>query len=433
MWQRFFGHSRIKIFGSAVVNILFISHRVPFPPNKGEKIRAFNQIRHLAREHSLFLAFLVDDPADLDHLDGLKPHCTGMVHKVIHPQWRKLAALRTIGTGLPMSVDYFYSHALQRKIDAELASKPFDAIVCYSSTTAEYVFRSRALKNGPGPRLVMDFVDVDSDKFARYVQTHKFPLSWVYAREGRLLREYERKVARHFHASCFVSAKEVELFGSICPEAQACSIPNGVDTEFFGQCRLPQGEADPCPAGEKAPVLMFLGAMDYFPNQDAVVWFVREVWPKVRAAHPKAVFRIVGSKPGPGVTALASPENGVDVTGFVPDVRPYLREADVFVAPLRIARGVQNKVLEAMAAGLPVVSRPEAVQGLPGAEDGCLRMAETAGDFARQVLALLEDNHACATQVDKADGFLKNFCWDSILGEFTSLVAGRTTQPPADA
>lgn len=411
------------------MNILFICHRIPYPPNKGEKIRAFNQIRYLAKEHSLFLAFLVDDPDDVRHVDGLREHCDGLAHARINPKLGKLASLRVLGSGMPLSVPYFYSTALQRDIDRELASKPYGAIVCYSSTSAEYVLRSKAITDSNRPRLVMDFVDVDSDKWTTYAKETGFPYSWIYSREGRLLQRYECKVAHRFDVSAFVSQKEVDLFASICPGVKAVSVPNGVDTQYFGQCRTDgfvlDGVSYPKPDRNDpswSPVLVFMGAMDYFPNEDAVAWFAREVWPAVRQQHPRAVFKIVGSKPGSTVQALASVERGIEVTGFVPDVRPYLRGADVFVAPLRIARGVQNKVLEAMAAGLPVVSRPEATQGLPGAGNGSLRVADTATAFAEEVLDLLDHPEACAALVERADEFLKNFCWDRILRDYSDLV-----------
>lgn len=380
------------------MNILFLSHRVPYPPNKGDKIRSFHEIKHLAREHSLYLAFLVDDERDLEQLEGLKDYCIHYRYDVISPTWQKIKSLPYLLTSTALSVPYFYSARLQEQIDRLLDDVAFDAIFCFSSPMAEYIFRSRHYDGSrcAGARLVMDFVDVDSDKWRMYAGFTGFPHGAVYRREWRRLEEYEKRVGEVFDWSVFVSDKEVELFRTFCPRARTMSIPNGVDADYFGKIGA---------TGANGKTVLFMGAMDYYPNEDAVVHFVDDIWPLVRNELPDARFVIAGSKPGPRVMALAERGENVEVTGFVPDIRPYLAEAGVFVAPFRIARGIQNKVLEAMAAGVPVVARPEAVQGVSG-HNGSIRVERDPASFARAVVECLRDEKKREVMISEAREFV---------------------------
>ncbi|CAG0975863.1 polysaccharide biosynthesis protein PslH [Anaerolineales bacterium] len=380
------------------MNILFLSHRIPYPPNKGDKIRSFHEIKYLAREHNLHLAFLVDDERDLEHVAGLKDYCIDYRYDVISPTWQKIKSLPYLMTNTALSVPYFYSARLQEQIDRLLDDAAIDAIFCFSSPMAEYVFRSRHYDGSRcgSARLVMDFVDVDSDKWRMYAGFTGFPHGAVYRREWRRLEEYEKRVGEAFDWSVFVSDKEVELFHSFCPQARTMAIPNGVDTDYFGKIGA---------IGSTDKTILFMGAMDYYPNEDAVVHFADDIWPLVRSELPNARFVIAGSKPGPRVTALAGRGENIDVTGFVPDIRPYLAEAGVFVAPFRIARGIQNKVLEAMAAGVPVVARPEAVQGVTG-HNGSIRVESDPAAFARAVVECLRDEEKRGIMISEARRFV---------------------------
>lgn len=380
------------------MNILFLCHRIPYPPNKGDKIRSFHEIKHLAREHRLYLAFLVDDERDLEHVAGLKDYCSDCRYDVINPQWQKIKSLPYLMTKTALSVPYFYSVRLQDQIDLLLDGVDFDAIFCFSSPMAEYVFRSRHYdgKRCGKAMLIMDFVDVDSDKWRMYAGFTGFPYGPVYRREWQRLEEYEKRVGEAFDLSLFVSDKEVELFRTFCPQARTMAVPNGVDTGYFGA-------TDSIVSADRT--VLFMGAMDYYPNEDAVVHFADDIWPLVRKELPNCRFVIAGSKPGPRVAALAERGQGIDVTGFVPDMRPYLAEAGVFVAPFRIARGIQNKVLEAMAAGVPVVARPEAVQGVTG-HNGSIRVENEPAAFARAVVECLRDGEARNTMIAEARRFV---------------------------
>jgi len=372
------------------MNILFLVHRIPYPPNKGDKIRSFHEIKYLAREHNLYLAFLVDDEGDLQYLEELRRYCVDLDFALINPRLQKIKSLPYLLTGTALSVPYFYSPKLQGAIDKRLESTAIDAIICFSSPMAEYVFRATGQR---AALTVMDFVDVDSDKWRMYAGFSSFPWSAVYRREWKALQAYEKRVGEAFDWSLFVSEKEVELFSSFCPGSNAAPIANGVDSGYYRA-------ADQSRRSGPFQIL-FVGAMDYFPNEDAVLHFAGDILPLVRRERPDARFLIVGGKPSRKVAALAKSDPAITVTGFVPDVRPYLAKADVFVAPFRIARGVQNKVLEAMAAGVPVVARPEAVQGLR-APDGHLRVASECGAFARAVLECAAAGPARQGAIDAA-------------------------------
>lgn len=401
------------------MNILYIAHRIPYPPNKGDKIRSFNEIKYLAREHSLYLAFLVDDERDLDYLDELKKFCVDLDYEVIETRWQKFKSLPYLFSDKPLSVPYFYSGKLQGAIDKRLHGTTIDAVIGFSSPMAEYIFRSDSYRSGQlgGTKLIMDFVDVDSDKWRMYAGFSRFPYSSVYRREWRRLQEYEKRVGEAFDWSVFVSEKEVELFSSFCSKARARAIPNGVDTVYFAPTDK-TGTTD-----STGNTVLFLGAMDYFPNEDAVVFFVEEIWPLVKQELVAAQFFIVGSKPGKRVLALADSDSQVTVTGYVTDVRPYLAMADVFVAPFRIARGVQNKVLEAMAAGVPVVASPEAVQGL-GDHHGVISVADGPRMFARAIIESVKNEDERQAKINSMRRHIaEHYCWNRNLKEISDILA----------
>jgi sugar transferase (PEP-CTERM/EpsH1 system associated) len=264
---------------------------------------------------------------------------------------------------------------------------------------------------------VIDFVDVDSDKWRQYAAKKAWPLSMLYAHEARQLLAYERRVARSCDAALFVSAPEAGLFRSLAPESAARigHYSNGVDTQYFAS-----GAAydSPYAAGELA--LVFTGAMDYWPNVDAVAWFAQQVLPAVRARHPGAVFYIVGARPAPEVRQLAALP-GVVVTGTVPDVRPYVAHATLSVAPLRIARGIQNKVLEAMAMGRTVVLSPQALEGIHGTPGRDLLLAEEAAQFIAAVNQALDRPDAAIGAAARAT-VEQRYGWNSHLAPVRNLL-----------
>jgi sugar transferase (PEP-CTERM/EpsH1 system associated) len=358
------------------VNILYLCHRIPYPPDKGDKIRSFHQIEYLARRHRLHVACFVDAEEDRAHVATLRPYCASL-----DAVWRgsKGATLRA-GLALlgpeSLSVAAFHSADLARRIDARVREGGLDAAIVFCSAMAQY------LPDGTDLPTIVDYVDVDSEKWRVYAERKPWPLSWVYRTEADRLRRYERKLSRRYDESVFVAEKEADVFRKSAGGAHARVIPNGVDLEYF--TRGPDG------APAERPSLVFVGMMDYFPNEDAVDWFAEEIFPRIRVETPGVTFRIVGRNPAKRVRDLARLPS-VEVVGGVADVRPYVREAAVSVAPFRIARGLQNKVLEAMAMEVPVVGTSMAFQGIAaGAEDG-IRVAEDPAAFARAVTDLLRD------------------------------------------
>ncbi len=395
------------------MKILYLSHRIPYPPNKGDKIRSFNEIKHLSCFHEVDLAALVDNPDDFRYESDLKQYCSRVVLAPLYPLRGKIKGLFRLFQGQPLSAGYFYSGFLQKKIDLLLSQKDYDAIVCFSSPMAEYLYASQSgndlFSGKKHPRLIMDFCDLDSDKWRQYAQNSIFPLNLIYRMEYNLLLEYEKKINRDFDRSIFISQQEADLFYHLYPRACKISvIPNGVDHQYFS----PQGSDLPI-AEKKGPVLLFTGAMDYYANVDGVCRFCTDIFPIIKAKYPDAQFYVVGSKPDPRVRELEKIRD-VHVTGFVQDIRPYYEMADVSVIPLRIARGVQNKVLEAMSMGKAVVATPTAAKGIAADHQGNLRIADTAEDFARSVFVFLENENLRRQVGSNLRSFVKkHYDWES--------------------
>lgn len=363
-------------------SLLFLCHRIPFPPDKGEKIRAFRILEHLARNFRVHLGFFVDDPNDMQHVDALKPYCAGLKAVPLSPIVAKMRAIGGLLTGQPLSVASFSNAAMQDWVRDVLKTDPPTVVFVYSSAMAQFVMDEPL----GAARLIMDFVDVDSDKFRQYAKAARPPMSWVYAYEARKLLEFDRRVARKADASLLVSDAEAALFRDLVPEAatRIHAVSNGIDCEFFS----PLHEF-PTPFKTAGPHFVFTGTMDYRPNIDAVVWFAKEIFPTIRNKHPAATFTVVGAKPTPQVQNLAAQPN-VFVTGRVADVRPYLAYADVVVGPLRMARGIQNKILEGMAMAKPVVTTAQGLEGITAVPGQHVLVADTAADFAAAALKAAE-------------------------------------------
>jgi sugar transferase (PEP-CTERM/EpsH1 system associated) len=360
-------------------NLLLLVHRIPYPPNKGDKIRSYHLLRHLAARYRVHLGTFVDDPDDWQHVEHVRALCAGSHFARLDPKLARLRSLGALLSGRALSFDYYRDAGMQAWVQGVMREHAIDRVVVFSSPMAQYI------EPYAHARRVIDYCDVDSDKWRQYAAQKRWPMSWLYAREANALLAYERQVARHCDAALFATEPEAQLFKSLAPESEAKigHFNNGVDTDYFSPARP---YANPFAAGERA--LVFTGAMDYWPNVDAVEWFAAEVFPKLAARFPDLRFYIVGARPAAAVQALAKLP-GVIVTGTVPDVRPYLAHAAVSVAPLRVARGVQNKVLEAMAMALPVVVSPQALEGIDAAPGADVLLADGAEEFAAAVTRVL--------------------------------------------
>ena len=412
-------------------DLLFLTQRIPYPPIKGEKIRPLQILKYLRQFFDVHLGCLVDDPRDAEHIEVLRPLCKTSHFAELDRKRAKVTCLRGLLTGEPLSVTFYHDNGLAAWVRRTLAEvKPRAVFIC-SSNMAPYVLDTNEFKAMAGTGVsVVDLADVDSEKWRAYAQTGSFPMSWVHRREWRLTAALERRIARECDWSTFVSAEEAALFAAMVPEyaGKIRSVSSGVDHIYFDPA-CAQGAGSGPLYDLSRPNYVFTGTMDYPPNIDAVVWFAEEILPILRRTQPSAQFHIVGSSPAPAVERLAALD-GVFVTGRVADVRPYVAHATAGVAPMRIARGIQNKVLEAMAMARPVVVTPDALEGIdavPGSE--VILAADAAGFAAGCVRAAGPDGAAIGAAARRR--VLEDYVWAERLHGFDPLLGIATGSVPA--
>ncbi len=361
---------------SDVPNILFVTHRVPFPPDKGDRIRTFHLLRFLGRVARVHVASLADEPVTNDAIAVLSRSCE-RVSAVPLGRFHWLRGARSLALGGTISEGVFRSGALAGMIRQWARQMPFHAAIASASSVAHYLRLpelARSIK-------IVDAVDVDSQKWYDYAERYGAPRSWAYRVEGRRLRKREQAIAKWADAVTLVSDREATMMRDFTGSDKIYSVTNGVDLQYYQPTHGPESGC------------LFVGALNYPPNVDGLVWFAKTVWPHLRHRTPSATLRVVGRKPVAAVKDLASIP-GIEVIGQVPDVRPYLASAAVAIAPLRIARGLQNKVLEAMAAGKPVVASPAALVGFGSPELPARPVSEPA-EWVDTLAFLLEHPDQC--------------------------------------
>lgn len=382
--------------------VLFLAHRIPYPPDKGDKIRSWRLLAFLAERYRVHLACFADDPRDLSHQAFLETLCESVTIIPLNPRTARIRSITGLFSGAPLSFRYFHHEKMAAAV-RELRKKPLAAEIVFSSSMAPYI------EKPVGDRLrVVDFCDADAEKWRGYAEDAKGPLKALYMREAKTLARMETQIANWADASFAISEEEAEIFNAREKAAKKVAwFSNGVDTVFF----------DPHGSGiEDAPAhdCVFTGAMDYRANVDGVLYFMKSVWPELRKAKPNVSFAIVGANPAPSIKALDG-KDGVTVTGRVDDIRPWLAGAKIAVAPLRVARGLQNKVLEAMAMAKPVVASPEAMTGIAAPRDAALT-APSDKAAASSILALLDDIEARDRMGRAARHFvLSHHQWDQAL------------------
>jgi len=393
-------------------DLLYLVHRIPYPPNKGDKIRSYHLLKHLAQSYTVHVGTFIDAEEDWQYAEALAKMAGGEVKLLpLKPRWATLKSLYGFLSGEPLTLPYYRDAQMQRWVDTMLSQHPIKRALVYSSSMAQYLVQHPQLQR------VVDFVDIDSDKWRQYAEKKTWPMRWVYQREARKLFDYERRITHAFAASTFVSEAEVDLFKQLAPDCadKVFGFSNGVDTDYFSPTHN-----FPSPYAAEEAVLVFTGAMDYWANVEAVTWFANDVWPTVQRMHPAARFYIVGSRPTPAVQALGK-RAGIVVTGGVPDTRPYIAHAAMAVAPLRIARGIQNKVLEAMAMAKPTLVTEQALEGiaaLPGKE---LILANDVDTYVQQVCDVLA-GHYPSMGKSARERVLQDFSWVSHLGIVEQLL-----------
>jgi sugar transferase (PEP-CTERM/EpsH1 system associated) len=400
---------------SRLAEILFLAHRIPYPPTKGDKIRAWHFLAHLARAHVVHLACFVDDPEDWQHADHLRTVCTEC-------HFAALSRIRTWRTGLSalarneaVSVAGLGDAALAGWIGELVQRRPIRCVFAFSAAMAQYLARGPA----HGLRRIVDFVDVDSEKWRQIAAYHRWPLSWLYRRESRRLRAFDRDAVERCDHCLFVSPSEAQSFRQLIPAAagKVVVVPNGVDSDHFSP-----GIRVPRPFGPGGPVVAFTGDMSYWPNEDAVLWFAQQVLPRLRSEHPDLRFVVIGR--GPRLRLRRSGARlGFTLTGAVPDVRPFLAHSAVAVAPLRVAQGVPNKILEAMAMAKAVVATPAAVAGLRVRAGQDIVLAADPDSFARATARALDPQVARVLGAHARARVLADYAWAPSLHILDRLVA----------
>jgi sugar transferase (PEP-CTERM/EpsH1 system associated) len=406
----------VKKNGTILVNIVVLAHRVPFPANKGEKIRTFHQLALLAKQgHNIHLFAPYDDAGDVSFFDELKQvlHCQVRAFQLPSKSYRMIMGLVK---GDSLSESNFYSHHLQQHFDQFLLAELPDIVMCSASSMAQYLFNSKTLKTmSRKPKLLMDFMDVDSDKWRQYAESSRVLMRWVYQREQKLVAACEKKIATEFDECYLIAAAEVALFNQqVTPTDNVKVLGNGLDTRAFYPAKNKQRNP--------APVFLFTGVMDYKPNVDAVVWFVQTCWKNILQLYPGSKFIIAGMHPNKEVVKLSA-LTGVEVTGFVDDILPYYHQADIFVAPFRLARGVQNKVLQAFSCGLAVVSTPMGAEGIACDDQEHLLLANCAEEFLTKIASLVDDPALSANLGSNALSLIeKQYSWEGQLQPLVNAI-----------
>lgn len=406
------------------MKILVLSHRVPFPAHKGEKIRTFHQVQFLAsRGHDIKVLSPYEDDGEQKFARDLMKHLAVKVLMFpLKPKWLRM--IRGVLKKLPLTVAFFYNKQLQKTFDELVASGECDAVLCTSSAMAWYVFRNPKLaarSGSPGAtgiRLIMDFMDLDSDKWKQYQHGSGFLMKRVYGREAMLVNRLEKLSYDRFDHCFFISGNEVELFARQLPDSRNLKIlGNGIDTGLF----YPRG-LDNRPHW---PVFLFTGVMNYKPNEDAVLWFVDSVWDRIQAEWPDAELIIAGMDPSPRILQLGR-KPGITVTGFVQEIVPYYHKASVFIAPFRLARGVQNKILQALACGLPVITTGRGLEGIRASHGQDVLVADSGDQFFDAAKRVLHDKVLYDHLSQNGPELIqRDYSWDSTLQGLTTAIEVR--------
>lgn len=392
------------------MRIFFICQRVPFPPDRGDKITTFHEIRHLARRHDVHVFCLADGYRDLENVQSVLAHARTVTAVPVGRLRSKLRMVSSLLSNDPISVAAFNERKLHVLIKEKFYELRPELLIVYSGNVAQFA------DHFAGAARIIQFADLDSLKWRTYAECTQAPLKWLYKLEARRLLRYERRIATSFSHSLVCTANERSDFKRLIPEAALSLVGNGVDLEHF---RPTERQKEP-------KSIIFTGVMDYFPNVDAVLWFCEEVLPIVRSRVPEAKLTICGSNPVTSVRRLGR-RQGVTVTGRVPDIRANLSASEIAVVPVRIARGIQNKILEALAMGLPVVSSMTAWRGTVIPQGDGILAADEPGEFAAYVVRLLTDP-AYRSEMSKRGraAVEENYTWALQLAKLDRVISAVT-------
>jgi sugar transferase (PEP-CTERM/EpsH1 system associated) len=397
------------------MRVLVLTHRLPYAPNRGDRLRAHHMLRYLCDRAEVELVSLVHDDEEASHLGEMGELIPATTALTV-PKWRtRLNAVTALATHTPLTHALLDAPCMTSVLNQICQRRRPDVVLAYCSGMARFAMRA-PLEDIP---FVLDFVDVDSQKWRDLAPASTPPLSWIYRREAATLGAFEARAALRAVTALVVNAREAGIANALAPGANVQVLANGVDFDRLKPLTLPS----------PAPRVVFCGVMNYAPNDEGMTWFVREVWPLVRAARPDATLAVVGPDPKPAFQALCGRETSVTVTGRVPDVREWLWNSAVGIAPLHVARGVQNKALEAIAAGLPIVITDAVAGGLPAAAMPASRVANTPHAFAEQVLLMLERSPAERRAI-AASGDLSALTWPRTLEPLLSILESAASSTP---
>lgn len=390
------------------MNILYVCHRFPYPPKRGGKIRPFNMVRHLSSNgHQVTVCSLARSEAEAEEGRGIAPHCAGFEMGMVSNPVQVMRMVARLPSLTPSSMGFFYCPDLQQKVNQLLSSRKWDLIFVHCSSVAQYVAHVRDVPK------ILDYGDMDSQKWLEYANYKPWPLSWGYCLEGLKMLAAEKRLARSFDMGTATTRAEWETLESYGTGLVSDWFPNGVDAQFFCPDETVSYDRD---------TISFIGRMDYYPNQECMFRFCRDVWPRLKAVRPSLKLLIVGADPSPAVWKLAELD-GVTVTGSVPDVRPHVRASALMVAPLNIARGTQNKILEAMAMGVPVVTSRVAAGGVDAESEKHFLVAETPDDYARQILRVCSDDDERRRLADAGRArMLSNHAWPRSMDRLDKII-----------
>lgn len=389
------------------MKILYVCHRFPFPPKRGGKIRPFNMIRHFsAQGHQVTVCSLSRSPGEAVEGDGIAAHCHRYEMAAVKNPIQIIRMVARLPLLTPSSMGFFYSPSLKQRINALLAKEKFDLIFVHCSSVAQYVEDVRDIPK------ILDFGDMDSQKWLEYANYKPFPLSLGYRLEGTKMEMAEKRLAGKFDLCTATTRAEWETLESYGAARKTDWFPNGVDANFF----KPDGD------GYDADTLSFIGRMDYYPNQECMFDFCRNTLPLIQAKRPSAKLLIVGADPSPAIRKLGDLP-GVTVTGSVPDVRPYILRSAAMVAPLNIARGTQNKILEAMAMGVPVVTSPAGAGGVDAEHGEHFLVGSNPTEYADACLRLMQDADTRARFSSAGrERMLSNHDWEASMRRLDGIV-----------
>jgi sugar transferase (PEP-CTERM/EpsH1 system associated) len=398
-------------------NLLFLTQRIPYPPIKGEKIRPLQILKHFRKTYNVYLGCLVDDPEDWKYVETVRSLCTDAYFASLNRGWDNISHVSALLKGEALSVALYHSRALTRWVSQVIRQIDFDVIFVCSSNMAPYVLDHARYRS----TCMVDLADVDSEKWRAYAEKASGAMKWIYRREARLVSDLETRIAHAADFSTFVSEPEAETFRKLVPgrASTISGVPSGVDYSYFDP-----HERYPAPFRSERPTFVFTGTMDYIPNVDAVSWFAKDILPVIKRTLPEAQFYIVGSNPSAAVEELTMLPD-VYVTGRVPDVRPYLAHATAGVAPMRIARGIQNKVMEAMAMAKPVIVTSGALEGIDAETGQELLLANDVDTFAAIACRLAQDEGERVRVGEAARRrMVEDFSWEGRLSGFDRLLDG---------